>query len=198
MSEALDRNKTDLTHRVTAVAAAYLKTRGFCLESEVPVREGWIADLAGFCYPTPTEIKNLQLKKIGEIISDAYDCELLYFKYGHFFTAVVEVKTSKSDFSGDKKFDGRIFPANLCYIAYPKGLIEDIPEGWMGLETSEDGERLLRLKWSSRISHFIHSIHQGNTIDFVAAIAKRIEYRTRFAQQRAWLKAYRAGKIILR
>src|SRR5690242_1203826 len=65
MSEPLptmDRNKTELTHRVTAAASLYLSECGFKpVETEVPIEQGWIADIAGACQPTPTELTKMKL-----------------------------------------------------------------------------------------------------------------------------------------
>lgn len=193
--EPLDRNKTNLTHKVTAVAAAYLSDRGFKpIETEVSVREGWIADLASFVYPSNTEIRKLRLFGKRKIIDEYYQNEDMFLRhYGAPLTALVEVKTSLSDFRRDKKFDGCIFPAHLCYLAYPKGLLEKPPTGWIGLIVKEDGSRLLRID----IGGFwvrIHPQHPGDVTDLVANVAIRLLHRTRYAQYRAWLKAYRAGK----
>src|SRR4030043_963800 len=114
MQEALDRNKTDLTHRVTALAAAYLTTRGFHpVETEVFVERGWIADLAGYCYPVESELKKLHLIGGRSIIPEIDYAEKYFFSYGSLLTAIVEVKTSRSDFTSDWKFKTKIYPANL-------------------------------------------------------------------------------------
>jgi hypothetical protein len=203
MTESLDKNKTDLTHRVTAIAAAYLASRGFKpIETEVSVHDGWIADLASFAYPTMTEKKNLKLIGGRKVVEPEYNEEKFLFRYGRIFTAIVEVKTSKGDYIKDKKFDSRIFPASLCYLAYPKGLIEKPPVGWFGLETDSEGNSLLRMTfdddkdWLWR-SGLIHAQHPGDMIDFMATVAIRCHHRTRYAANRAWLKAYRAGKTNL-
>lgn len=57
-----DRNKTELTHKVTAAVYRYLDERGFKpLETEVPICEGWIADLGGVIIPTQSELQELKL-----------------------------------------------------------------------------------------------------------------------------------------
>ena len=62
MMSQLDLNKTPLTHRITALAAAFLDAHGFKpVETEVPVASGWVADVASFVYPTMTEAKKLRL-----------------------------------------------------------------------------------------------------------------------------------------
>jgi len=51
-----DQNKTELTRKVTAGAATWLTNLGAKpVETEVHVRQGWIADLAAVWCPTRTE-----------------------------------------------------------------------------------------------------------------------------------------------
>ena len=202
MNEPLDRNKTDLTHNVTALAAAYLTARGFHpVETEVPVKKGWVADLASFCYPLEHETKKLKLIGGKSIVPEIESYEKFIFRYGHLLTAIVEVKTSRSDFTSDWKFKTKIYPANLCYIAYPKGLInkEELPAGWLGLEINLEGNTMLRFLagQNSFLRHdSLHPQYPGETIDLITAITIRMEYRQKFMRHRAWWKAYRAGKIL--
>jgi len=158
----------------------------------VPVWDGWVADLASFVYPIPSQLRKLRLFGKRQIIEESYRSEDIFLRhYGSLLTAIVEVKTSRRDFRKDKKFSGQVFPAHLCYLAYPKGLIEKVPEGWIGLVVKEDGSRLLRIEISSMFAR-IHPQHPGAITDLVASVAIRLLYRTRYAQYRAWLKAYRA------
>ncbi len=196
MSEVLDSNKTALTHRVTALAAAYLDGLG-CkpVETEVPIQPGWVADVASFWYPSLTESKRLGLSKrararlgndleIGNPISRAYG-------EGP-FTVLVEVKTSRSDFTRDtKKWEET--PAHLCFIAYPTGLMdkEEIPRGWAGLQMSKNGTKVCRTHHAS-VGYRFHAQHSGDIIDFIAAVGIRRDHRTRNASMRDWAKSYRA------
>ena len=198
----MDENKTPLTHRITALAAAYLDNAGFKpVETEVSVYHSWIADLASFIYPTRTEVKKLKLieKPWGKDFDHNY--EELHYTYGCPFTAIVEVKISMSDFKRDLdyKFSGHIWPAHICYPAYPKGLLEpeQIPAGWIGIECSKEGKRLLKVhhSWYRRINnHGVHPMHHpgpGQVTSLIAQVAIRREHRTRYASQRDWIKSYR-------
>lgn len=200
MSE-LDKNKTCMTHRATAVAATYLDLRGFKpIETEVPVFDGWVADLASYVYPSPTELHKLKLvgkneTRYGTIIdSDAVkSIESLYG--GGPFTAIVEVKVTKADCKKDLdfKFAGRLFPAHLCYLAYPKGLLEKPPKGWIGLVLNDRCDRLVKVELSS---HFwqMHPQHPGTIIDVIAQIGIRRHHRTRNKELRDFVKAYNADE----
>lgn len=191
----LDRNKTALTHRVTAVATAYLDGLG-CkpVETEVPVAPGWVADVASYWYPTKTECKKLQLDRRvqGLLLDEGCSGEGLAVRlFGHGpWTVLVEVKTSRADFAGDAKF-ARAKPANLCFLAYPHGVLtkEDLPEGWEGLECSSDGSKLLRVirSWQPPAA-----VHIGQTLDFVAQVGIRRDHRTRHRAAADWLRSYRA------
>jgi len=67
---------------------------------------------------------------------------------GDVVIANVEVKTSRSDFTKDRhaKFASRY--CTMDAIAYPNGMIkqEEIPAGWLGIETSKDGKRVYRIR----------------------------------------------------
>jgi len=57
-----DRNKTELTLRVTEESAGWLRGIGAkAIETEVPVCQKWIADLSAIWTPTPTEAKRIKL-----------------------------------------------------------------------------------------------------------------------------------------
>jgi hypothetical protein len=174
----MDENKTALTHRVTATSAAYL--------------DGWIADLASYWYPTVTEAKKLHLDRhareiLGTTAESAYVTLPRVFGSGP-FTVVVEVKTARGDFARDDR-KWQQWPAHICCVAYPGGVVDKVPEGWYGLEVSKDGRTLRKVHrtWASP-----HAQHSGLVIDFVAAVGIRRDHRTRYAATRAFLKAYRA------
>lgn len=195
MDEPLDRNKSDLTHNVTALAMAYLENRGFKpIETEVFVRNYGVADVGGIVSPTPTEAARLRLanaQKFG--LADQSYGEIT-FRYGPLLTGIIEVKVSRSDFTNDiqSKFSDN-WPAHLCYLAYPKGLIEphELPQGWMGLEMDSTGYSLRRKHWSVAR---VHPQHPGDVALFATSLAVRADYRTRYARHRTWWKMYRAGK----
>lgn len=197
----VDKNKTPKTHRATAIASAYLDSRGFKpIETEVVVYRGWIADLASFVYPTMTETKKLKLTGYKNILSDVkIEYNDFMYRYSSPLTAIVEVKVTKQDFKKDleRKFSGYIYPAHLCYIAYPKGIIEGPPAGWIGLEMDSECRRLLRvtrpvLRRDKQCYIYIHPQNPGDTIDLIANVAIRREHRTRYASMREWVKTYKA------
>jgi ribosomal protein L13E len=191
---SLDRNKTCLTHRVTALAAAYLDGIG-CkpVETEVEIRSGWIADVASYWYPTMTECKKLGLpKKVREMLGIADDHRDLVFNvYGHGpFTVLAEVKVSRADFQkDDRKWNWP--PAHLCFVAFPSGVLkaEELPAGWMGLECSANGEKIIKVH---RTRGFMHAQHPGLTLDFVAAVGIRRDHRSRHRAIRDWWRHYRS------
>lgn len=189
----MDRNKTPLTHRITATAIAYLDGRGFKpIETEVPAGNGWIVDIASFVYPTRTEAKKLKLTDKNGVVAENQYRELMY-RYDSPLTAIIEVKAAKADYKKDidRKFNGSFYPAHLCYIAYPCGMIDekDVPVGWYGLETTKDGRNMHRV----RRAHYTRSLHPqrpGDVTDLIAQIAIRRDNRTRYAAMRALIKAY--------
>ncbi len=186
----LDANKTPLTHRVTALAAAYLDGIG-CkpVETEVPVASGYVVDVGGIWSPTPTEIKRLGMspavkKRIGDV-------ENVLRLVGHGPLAVIaEVKTTRPDFLGDRKW---LLPppAHLCCLAYPSSILkpDELPKGWYGLETSAEGTRIRKVH---RPMNWPHPMHPGLLLDFVVAVAVRRDHRTRYAAARDWVRSYTA------
>lgn len=103
-----DRNKSELTHKLTAAAAFWLDEAGFKpVETEVPVCPGWVADLSGVIRPTKTEATRLKLIPPRGPYSrpNAWRewCDA-FAAIPSLLTAVVEVKTSRSDFIGDHKW----------------------------------------------------------------------------------------------
>lgn len=191
----LDQNKTALTHRITAIAAAYLDGLG-CkpVETEVPVAAGWVADVASYWYPTQTEAKRFKLhKRVRSLILRAGQSEVdfaLWLNGDGPLTVIVEVKSSRADFMSDRKWQ-LPFPAHLCLLAYPYGVIErdEIPAGWDALETSKDGSKLRKVITSHSAPH---AQYMALTLDFVAQVGIRRDHRTRYRAAADWLKAYNA------
>ncbi len=192
-----DRNKTPLTHRVTATAVAFLDGM-FCrpIETEVQVDQGWVADIATFLEPTMTASRKLKLHDRfidGEFVKRAdiyrgYGRSLEYYEWP--LTVIVEVKTTRQDFLKDVKgkFE-RSKPAHLCFLAYPTDIVRDneIPKGWGALRMTKDGKRIFRRPRQPRVE----PQHPGHTIRLLAEIAKRRDSRTRRKAFRDWMKAYR-------
>ncbi len=190
-----DRNKTALTHRVTAVAAASLDSLG-CkpVETEVAIAPGWIADVASYWYPTRTEGKRFGMQKMpfpARLLDggsgDDLDMRIRCWCAGP-LTVVVEVKTTRGDFNGDTKWL-RPPPAHICIVAFPRGVVDKVPDGWYGLETNATGDRVQ--KWHRSYAE-IHPQHPGLVLDFVAQVGIRRDHRSRYGAFRDWARAYRA------
>ena len=192
--ETMDNNKTALTHRVTATAVAFLDRLG-CkpVETEVPIAQGWTADVASMWSPTETEGKRLRLNDLAAATMDAKhaddwleiagQCRLIDRVFGPGpFAVLCEVKTSRPDFAGDRKWEVPP-PAHLCFVAYPHGMIDAaaIPVGWWGLETAAGGTQLKRLV---RNSGRVFAQHPGPLLAFATAVAVRRDHRTRHAALR--------------
>ncbi len=203
-TDPLDRNKTNLTHKITALASAYLDVLG-CkpIETEVPLSDGKITDIASFTYPTMTELKQGKLLKriIGdEVFGNDNRADLFRYRYGEILTVAVEVKISLSDFKKDlgRKYDLKkhiFIPAHLYYLAMPRMVIEKI-EGianhryWGLITCSDNGEKILKIEppW------FVNPLHSYQIIDLIAQVAIRRDHRTRYRVMRDFLKSYRAGR----
>lgn len=202
----IDRNKTPLTHLVTQRAVFWLDRVGFKpVETEVGVAEHWVADVAGVCTPTTTELIELRLLKSSpkfpreksgrdwqlpptpehEARVAAWQVKQAAWEAARdalpkLLTASVEVKTSVNDFKRDDKWE-RPWPTNLCYLAMPTGLIpqDRWPKGWGIILTSADGQRLLRV--------FPGELRESPTErqrDVVLALAVRRDHATRYQRMR--------------
>jgi len=127
----VDANKTGETRRVTELAAQWLAEKGFKpVESEVPIAERWVADVAGFASLTRTESVNMHLvprrPSWGKGYQQAYQIwNEAFEKLPPIITAAIEVKTSRSDFTRDNKWT-RPQPCHLLYVAAPSGLLKKI------------------------------------------------------------------------
>jgi hypothetical protein len=174
------------------------------IETEIPVEPGWIADIGSFVYPTYTESKRMKIIPSVEFEAEKTlwkDYEWLMSRHDGILTAIVEVKVSRADFNLDqiRKFNSqRPLPANLCYIAYPSGIIEDaeIPDGWIGIKCTSEGERVSKIIIDK--APFIHPQSVGSVVHFIASVAIRRDHRTRRCAARAFLKSLRAGKYPIR
>jgi hypothetical protein len=194
----MDANKTALTHRATATTVAFLDGLG-CkpVETEVPVRPGWVADVASFWYPTRTELKKLQLNSktakliLDPTLGDNDPATMAFALYGAGpLTLLAEVKTSRQDFLADAKWKQSDPPASICLLAYINGIVrdEEIPTGWIGLELSANGTTIRKI----HRSRHVFPQHPGRVLDFVAQVAIRRDHRSRYSAMREWEKAYRA------
>lgn len=190
--EMIDRNKTELTHNITNTVHRVLYGYGFKpVETEVPVADRWIADLAGIIIPTTTELINLKLIKrrpsyqYGKIKDEKYSedyrvksqlWEMERISIPDKMSVIVEVKVSRSDFKNDTKWN-RESPADLRYLAFPTGLIrkDEYPEGWGIMQCSKDGSSLVRVIHSPLLSTTNEQL-----LEIAFAIAIRRDHRTRY------------------
>lgn len=187
-----DANKTDLTRRVTKAAATWLDERGFRpVETEVPVIEGWVADLAGICYPTRTEAQSLKLidkkpryPEMSTGFSEGYHLAIetwdrTYTALPAPLTAVVEVKASPADLARDTKW-GRQLPAHLVYLAIPPNLAcgESLDVRWGILVLTASGD--VRLHRPPQVN----DVAPEQTLSLVCQIAMRRDNFTRHARFR--------------
>lgn len=141
----LDRNKSRLTHDVTRAVASWMDGRGMKpVETEVYIQGGWCADLAASFAPTQTELIEMRLIarkppwKAPKEKQDAWEASC--YALLRLMVVVVEVKTSRADYSKDKKWK-ITNPVDLCYVAIPSGMVreEEYPEGWGVLAYLSDG-----------------------------------------------------------
>lgn len=102
-----------------------------------------------------------------------------------FMTCLVEVKTTRADFRGDRKWLATP-PADLAYVAVPKGLlrVDEWPDGWGVLEWTEDGVRQLRTP-QPRQTTLEHQFA------ITLAIAIRRDHHTRYARLREEQRTHR-------
>lgn len=178
-----DRNKTEMTKQVTSAAINYLDERG-CkpVETEVPVDRGWVADVASVVDPTVTELIALGLierspggwgdPRRAEWAQDAQQAQRL-------LTALVEVKISRSDFCGDRKWMLPI-PVNLAYIAIPNDLKlapAEIPAGWGLLVLHGDCVRLQQKPQ-------VQNVSTERQLSVVLQVAIRRDHNTRYQRLR--------------
>lgn len=202
--EPLDRNKTDLTHKLTALASGYLAYIG-CkpIETEVPVAPGWIADVAGFTYPTQTELKNAKLLKRLVVenpqLKGVPDYQLdNIFKMRNYFplTALCEVKISIADFKKDLERKFQKGAANLNYLVIPQSIKEAVLDiephflflhlKWGMIVCSDSGEKITKVE-----SPAVVPMTAADTIDFIASVAIKRDHRSRYSYMRAMMKSYR-------
>jgi hypothetical protein len=188
-----DRNKTALTHEVTEAAHAYLDQRG-CkpLETEVWMGGKWIADLGGVLCPTQTELIDLRLlprRPTGKApVEKRHAWHDLYMPLIRLFTVLVEVKTARGDFRSDDKWK-RDLPADLAYLAYPKGMIvqHEWPDGW-GILQYDDAT-----KWVKCLRPpTVRTTDIQQQLKVVLQTALRCDHRVRYAGDRETQKHWRS------
>lgn len=187
----LDRNKSDLTHKVTQATYSWLDSHGFKpVETEVWMpptsadEKAWIADLAAVIVPTQTELIEMKMIlrrpawKVDPEKREAWAAQ--YATLSRRMTCLVEVKTSRSDFIGDRKWK-LTPPTDMAFVALAPGIIfpEEIPEAWGILVLR--GEVMAKVRnpavRQATIEEQLHVIYQ---------IAIRRDHRTRYEAHRQW------------
>ncbi|HEV7674426.1 MAG TPA: hypothetical protein VGQ12_07845 [Candidatus Angelobacter sp.] len=189
-----DRNKTGITKAVTAAAVRYLDERG-CkpIETEVTIGDAWVADVAGVVVPTQTELIALKLlKRRPNYRHTEYQAWYrLAAGMQKLMTVLVEVKTSRSDFRGDKKW-ARPIPTNLAYLAFPRGLsigIDEVPRGWGMLEYSEDSDCVK----CYRVPIIVETTTEAQ-LSVIHNIAVRRDHLTRYESERRFRREMVANR----
>jgi hypothetical protein len=204
-----DRNKTGLTHDVTNAVATWLDERGFKpVETEVCMprargESGWVADLAGVIDPTQTELIELKLlrrppswnkehsTREGQKHSSwdsptraAWKAERRALRRP--MTCLVEVKTSRADFVGDRKWL-LPQPTDLVYLAIPSGLVKEAeyPAGWGILSYSEAGS-IRQLRPPTPVA-----VDMEKRMEVILSVAVRRDHHTRYARFREFQKIER-------
>lgn len=207
-----DRNKSPLTHEVTTAAALWLECHGFKpVETEVymprcgDTEKGWIADLAAVICPTQTELIDLKLlprkpgwnelhskradpKKVAAWHDREADWQKRYESMDRTMTCLVEVKTTRADFRGDRKWS-LLCPTDLAYIAVPRGLVrpDEYPAWWGVLEFHDGAMKQVQVPVPNTAT-----IEQKFSV--VLQIAIRRDHHTRYARWREFEKDQRANR----
>jgi hypothetical protein len=199
-----DLNKSPLTCDVTSAVALWLDGMGFKpVETEVGMpwidvnEKGWIADLAGVIFPTQTELINLKLLRKGPHWSildkdGKWEKNPAYEEWAkerdtkqRLMTCLVEVKTTRADFLGDRKWNLHL-PTDLAYLAYPKGLVDpsEWPSGWGILEFHNGSIRQRRFPFPGQTT-------SEQQRDVILSIAIRRDHHTRYARHREFNREHR-------
>lgn len=198
-----DRNKTELTQNITRQSALWLDGKGFKpVETEVQVARSWIADIAGVCCPTQTEMIELKLvarpprysysQMTNPAAKQSYESKYKewrekFEKIPQRLTALVEVKTSVSDFKGDRKWTSE-WPTHLCYVAMPEGMIpaDKWPQGWGVILFSQSGDTIRKVFPSE-----VRNVAIEQQLEVVLAVAVARDHVTRHARIRQLQKEVR-------
>lgn len=178
----MDRNKTQLTHDVTTATIMWLDERGFKpTETEVPVRSEWVADLASVIHPTRGESTVLGLMPRKRKATDTIAWESLFQRLPKPLSVVIEVKTTRADFFKDRrKWLDFGLPADLCYIAMPRGMLTpgEWPVKW-GVLSMHSDKTVAQLKTA-----MLAPVDLEQRMKVVLAIAVRRDHHTRYERFR--------------
>lgn len=183
-----DRNKTELTLRVTEAASSWLLGLGAkAIETEVFAGKGWVADLAAFWIPTPTEAiesKIISKKPKYYYGDDPFKTKLSDDEYARWkaqyeslpthITIVHEVKTSRQDFKRDDKFT-RPPVADMQVLSFSRGILsgDEFPAGWWVLEHADTGKLL-----AVRQRGVLNNVSIQQRLGLIGCIADRRHNRT--------------------
>ena len=183
-----DANKRPETKQITAAVVQWLTECGFRpVETEVPLRKDWIADIAAPASPTKSEAEQARLITPKPSSADfgsttrqrrAYSKARTQWRREYdalppISTAVMEVKISKKDFARDNKWKQRP-PAHLFYAALLDGLIDpsEIPESVGILVVDGDDLRCER-------SPALVDVSDEDVLNLIYSCAKRRDVFTR-------------------
>jgi hypothetical protein len=183
---------TALTKEVTQAALVYLDERG-CkpIEPEVPVCDGWIADLAAVLSPTCTELILLKLMKRRLKCQGWNEWRDEASKLQRLMTVLVEVKTSRADFRSDLKWK-KASPTNLSYLAIPNDLPvehEEVPSSWGILSYSQKSQQIKLVRTPS-----IREASAEQQLNVILEIALKRDHATRYERFRELQKMYRRDR----
>lgn len=179
----------------------WLEVHGFKpVETEVDMpychetKKGWIADIAAVIHPTQTEC--IEMKIIRPRPRGSYPYTSEYWEKDaawqierdaltRFMTCLVEVKTSRADFRGDRKWTAPC-PADLSYLAIVRGICkpEEWPVGWGILEFHEGKIKQLRPPTP-------RTVDKKNHFAIVYSIALKRDHHTRHARWREYQREER-------
>ena len=217
-TDNIEANKSPLTHAITSGVQTYLKDKGFKpIETEVPIEAGWIADVASVIVPTPTEMQNMKIvprrpkyefmvhepnnpdwwkteehKKFTEIQQAKHNAwKAILDAVPSPMTALAEVKTTRSDWISDNKWN-RPSPVNLRYLAIPAGMLKrpEFPVDWFVLEFNVEG-KCLRVAQQGKVI----DVSYEKRMWVIHEIALKRHHRTEHVWQRSVMKRFATGQI---
>lgn len=181
-----DANKTKETKLITDLSAQWLLKRGFrTVETEVQVKRGWVADVAG-SQDSITRSNAYKLRMIS-YLNDHTSFRILPDRV---WTAIIEVKTSRSDLTRDRKWGCQVLPAHFTYVAVTPNLIDvaeaHVPIDWGILTKRGSNEYLSVHRFCYGTFRTIRDVDK-----FVQAIAVRRDNATAYARHREWERQHR-------
>jgi len=151
------------------------------------VSRGWVADLAGVLQPTQTELIKLKFVRPRKKYNDYEEFRAAVNTLQRLMTCLVEVKTSRADFVGDKKWKA-VHVVDLAYLAVPRGLIkpEEWPAKWGILEYNETRDEVKCIRTPE-----IGCASMEEQRDVILGIAIRRDHHTRYERAREFQRERR-------